>query len=68
MNEGESVALNGLSDSARDAVADLVELLSGRFTGRIELECMEGGVRNFREIRERRSGDLGRLAQARDQE
>ena len=51
-----------LSDSARDAVADLVTMLAARFTGRIEIEAIEGGVREFREIRSRRSGDLGSLS------
>jgi hypothetical protein len=52
---------DGLSDSAKAAVSDLICLLAGRFTGRVEIECMEGGVRNFREIRERRSAQLGQL-------
>ena len=52
-----------LSDSARDTVSDLVALLAKRFTGDISLKCVEGGVREFRETRSRRSGDLGNLSQ-----
>ncbi len=51
-----------LSDTARDALADLVALLEDRFTGEITLKCIEGGVREFRESRSRRSGDLGNLS------
>ena len=54
-----------LCDSARDAVSDLVTLLAGRFTGEITLKCIEGGVREFRESKSRRSGDLGNLSQKR---
>ena len=51
-----------LSDTARDAVSDLVALLVERFTGDINFKCIEGGVREFRETRSRRSGDLGNLS------
>ena len=55
-----------LSDSAQDAVSDLVALLAQRFTGEITLKCIEGGIREFRESRSRRSGDLGNLSQKRE--
>ncbi len=51
-----------LSDSAQDTVSDLVVMLAGRFTGEITLKCIEGGVREFRDSRSRRSGDLGTLS------
>ncbi len=51
-----------LSETAQDAVSDLVTLLADRFTGEITLKCIEGGVREFRESKSRRSGDLGNLS------
>ncbi|KKK80462.1 hypothetical protein LCGC14_2823260, partial [marine sediment metagenome] len=35
-------------------------------TGEITLKCIEGGIREFRESRSRRSGDLGNLSQKRE--
>jgi len=58
--EIEELPWDRLSDSASDAVVELVHILAGRFTGRIEMECMEGGVRKFRDVRERQPGDLSR--------
>lgn len=37
-----------LSPTARAALAELVKLLSEGYTGTVELECNEGGVRRLR--------------------
>ncbi len=52
-----------LTDSGKKAVADLITLLAGRFTGTIVIECVDGGVREFLDTRRRRGDDLGTLAQ-----
>jgi hypothetical protein len=38
------VPWNELSESAQDAIADIIELLAEKFTGEITLHCKEGGV------------------------
>lgn len=59
MSAPNTLPWHELSESAQQAVADIVVMLANRFTGRIEMECIEGGVREFRESVSRRSGDLG---------
>ena len=45
-----------LTESAREAVVHLVELLAERFTGHliIDLDCSQGGVRSITETRVRK--------------
>lgn len=44
-----------LSDGAREAMTEIIRLLAvNRFTGRLELVCSEGGVREWDEVRRRR--------------
>jgi len=38
------VPWNELSESAQNAIADIIELLAEEFTGEITLHCKEGGV------------------------
>lgn len=53
-----------VADSAQRALAEIIELLSDGFTGRIEIECRDGGVGEWREIRIHRSkGDLTKTRQ-----
>lgn len=50
-----------LSDSAKTHVAYIAALLAADFTGTMELECVQGGVRNFRETKQPRSADMESL-------
>ena len=50
-----SSPLASLPVSARNAVAEIVRLLSARFTGRITIDATEGGVRSL-EVAERLDG------------
>lgn len=54
------VDTSDLSPSAKRALIDVAALLAEGFTGRVELECMDGGVRCLREIKERRGAAIGR--------
>lgn len=58
-----SLPWKDLTDSAHGAVADLVVILAKRFTGTITLECTQGGVRLFNDARDRRSADIGAIAE-----
>ncbi len=51
-----------LSQSAQRALADCVVLLADRsFTGVIEIEVLEGGIREMRHTRQRSGQQLGKL-------
>ena len=57
-----------MPESAQRHIAHVIELLAGRFSGRIELECHEGGVRLLHETRTYRgdeSADGSRLRKVR---
>ena len=43
--------MNEINESTRRALQHVVEQLRNGFTGRFEIECHQGGVRDVREIR-----------------
>lgn len=43
--------MNEINDSTRRILQYVVDQLRQGFTGRIELECHQGGIRDAREIR-----------------
>lgn len=53
-----------LSDAARRALADVAVLLSEGFSGRLVLDCHQGGVRGIKQETSIQGSDLGKLAAA----
>lgn len=47
-----------LPESSRNALIRMAEALRRGFTGRFELECNQGGIREMRELRVVPSGEL----------
>lgn len=43
--------MNEINESTRRALRHIVDQLRNGFTGRFEIECHQGGVRDVREIR-----------------
>lgn len=43
--------MNEINESSRRALQYIVEQLRNGFTGRFEIECHQGGVRDVREIK-----------------
>lgn len=60
MTEPAALPWDRLTPSARDTVVELICLLADHFTGKITLDCNEGGVTNIDELRRRRPGDIAR--------
>jgi len=49
-----------LSESAQDALREQALMLANRFTGKIQMDCLDGGVRLFHDTRQRRANELRR--------
>lgn len=43
-----SLPISDLSESAQNALADLIELLAAGFTGNVTIACADGGVKGVR--------------------
>ena len=43
-----SLPIADLSESAQNAVADIIELLAAGYTGNVTLACADGGVKGVR--------------------
>lgn len=50
-----------LSPAARGAVAEVIRRLAAKFTGTIQLDCNQGGVRNLTTSSRLDGGDLGKI-------
>ena len=44
-----------IAESTQRALAEIAKLLADGFTGRIEIECRDGGVGEWREVRVHRA-------------
>jgi len=44
----DPIPWSDLTETAQNAIADVIELLAGGFTGEITLPCADGGVREVR--------------------
>jgi hypothetical protein len=51
-------ALEGLSESAREALLEVARMLRAGYTGTLELQCAQGGVRDLKQSSTIRFGSV----------